>query len=178
MRYNYPLVLVLISMSLLPFRLTADQTCGLNYQLLTSSGTLYGLVGLPNQISLPNQTSITITGKLLRYNASQLINPTSNYGGTIIVLVLESSATTQSWYSLTMVVVQESSGMTWTYTTTQPNNPLPNQESVTLSGFLLETYGQCVQSLSQTNSVTTTIAVAVGFILIIAAGILYQKRRK
>lgn len=176
MRYNYLLVLALVSTSLLPFQLAVGQTCGLNYQLLTSSGTFYGLVGLPDQISLPNRTSVTITGKLFPYNASQY--PTSNYGGTISVLVLQSSATTQSWYSITMVMVQESSGMTWTFTTTQPNNPLPTQQPVTLSGFLLETYGQCVQPLSQTYSVSPTIAIATGLILIIAAGVLYQKRRK
>jgi hypothetical protein len=173
MRYKYVLVLVLVSTSLLSLQFAAGQTCGLNYRLLTSSGTIYGLAGLPNQISLPNQTSVTITGKLFQYGPNA-----SNYGGTILVLVLQSSATTQSWYSVTMVVVQESSGMIWTATTTQTNNPLPTQQPVTLSGFLLETYGQCVQPLSQAYSVSPTIAIATGLILIIAVGVLYRKRQK
>jgi hypothetical protein len=177
MRYRWLLVLALVSMSLLPFQSAAGQACGLDYELLTNSGTLYGLVGLPNQISLFNQTFITVTGKLRPYNASQYLHPTPNYGGTIDVLLLQSQSTTESLYSLTMVIVEESSGTTWTYTTTQPNNPLPAKQSVTLSGLLIETYGQCVQPL-QAYSISPTTLIGVGFIFIIAIAALSQKRHK
>ena len=174
MPYRYLLVLVLVSMGIVPFQSVAGQTCGLNYQLLTNSGTVYGLVGMYNFNGLPNQTSVIVTGKLLPYNSSAFIHPTPSYGGTILVLLLQSTATTLSWYSITIVEISNS-----TWTTTQVNNPAPTSQTVTLEGTIVTHYGNCVQPFVVNSQSNENVPIAVvGGVILIAIILMAAKRKR
>lgn len=173
MRYRYLLVLVFVLTSLLPSQVAA-QTCGLTYQLLTNSGTVYGLGGMYNFEGLPNQTSVIVTGKLLSYNSSGFMHPTPNYGGSILVLFLQSTATTLSWYSITVIEISSS-----TWTTTQVNNPAPTSQTVTMEGTFVTHYGNCVQPLVASSQWSGNAVIAVvGGVILIAIFFIASKRKR
>jgi hypothetical protein len=134
------LVFVLATLSL-NFQVAVGQVCGLNYEVLSDNGTMYGLADMYGFQGLPNQTRVTVVGRLLPSNGSNFLHSSYSYGGTIIVLVLRSSVTTQSWYSITVVQVLG----TVTSTITEENNPAPTYQLVTVSGIIVTSSGSCVQ---------------------------------
>jgi protein-S-isoprenylcysteine O-methyltransferase Ste14 len=124
--------------------------------------------------SLPNQTSIVVVGKLLPYNASEYLNPEPNYGGTILVQVIESAATTQSATVVTAVVV---SG-TLTSSVVQTQSFPGNYQTMTVNGVLIRTYGGCVTPLASASPVPQYV-VGVALVLgIIGSIIAYNRFRK
>ncbi|MGA2625751.1 MAG: hypothetical protein ABSF63_01645 [Candidatus Bathyarchaeia archaeon] len=167
MRYAHLVIIALVFvLAILPlnFQAAGGQVCGLNYQVLSDNGTMYGLADMYGFQGLPNQTRVTVIGRLLPSNGSNLPHPSYSYGGTIIVLVLQSSVTTQSWYSITVVQVLG----TVTSTITEENNPAPAYQLVTVSGTIITANGVCVQPanpslvlhvLSSLPSAVTTVAV-------------------
>ena len=138
---------VLAVTSMLPS--SFSQTCQTVYQLQADTGTLYALSGLYGFQGLPNGTRVTVTGILLSYNASEYINPSHNYGGTILVQVLQSTSTAFSYYSITVAQNQISAGYTTTAVLTQANNFPAQHQQVTITGNILYGYSSCQQLLSQ-----------------------------
>jgi hypothetical protein len=184
MRYAHlviiALVFVLATLSL-NSQVAVGQVCGLNYQVLSDNGTMYGLADMYGFQGLPNQTRVTVVGRLLPSNGSNFLHPSYSYGGTIIVLELQSSATTQSWYSITVVQVLG----TVTSTITEENNPAPTYQLVTVSGTILTSNGVCIQpansSYSLIFSVLSSVSSAIIPIILFAALFIIwfvMKRRK
>jgi hypothetical protein len=173
-RLRFPLFTVMLGAIL--FSQVAAQTCGFNYRILSNSGTIYGLV-LPSGVtvdSLPNQTSIVVVGKLLPYNASEYLNPEPNYGGTILVQVIESAATTQSATVVTVVMVSGTSTSTVVQTQGLPSD----YQMIAVNGVLIRTYGACVTPLASVSPVPQYI-VGVALVLgIIGSIIAYNRFRK
>jgi len=181
MRYAHlviiALVLVLATLSL-NSQVADGQVCGLNYQVLSDNGTMYGLADMYGFQGLPNQTRVTVVGRLLPSNGSNFLNSSYSYGGTIIVLALQSSITTQSWYSITVVQVLG----TVTSTVTEENNPAPTYQLVTVSGTIITSNGTCVQPANSSYYVLSLLSSPITQIALFAVALFIiwfvMKKRK
>lgn len=120
----------------------ATQTCYSNYQLTAPSSDYYSLVGLTDQF--PNGTAASVTGYLAPYNG------TGHYRGVIYVQLLQTSSTTYSYYSVTVVEISENS--TQTYTT--PSSYPPGLQQVTVGGRITN-FLVCVRPVPEFNQAIT-----------------------
>lgn len=121
---------------------TATQTCYFNYQLTAPTSDYYSLVGVTDQF--PNGTSASVTGYLAPYN------DTGHYKGVIYVQLLQTSSTTYSYYTITVVEISGNS----TQTFTSPSSHPPGLQQVTVAGSLTN-FQVCVRPIPEFNQAIT-----------------------
>ena len=102
----------------------ATQTCYSNYQLTAPSSDYYSLVGVTDQF--PNGTAASVTGYLAPYNG------TGHYRGVIYVQLLQTSSTTYSYSSVTVVEISGNN----TQTFTSPSSHPPGLQQITVAGSI------------------------------------------
>ncbi|MGA8903876.1 MAG: hypothetical protein WB661_02575 [Candidatus Bathyarchaeia archaeon] len=139
------------------------QTCYSNYQLTAPTSDYYSLVGLTDQF--PNGTAASVTGYLAPYNG------TGHYRGVIYVQLLQTSSTTYSYYSVTVVEISGNSTQTYTSSSSYP----PGLHQVTVGGGITN-FQVCVRPVPEFNqAITGLIGITLTATLIIL--LVLPKRR-
>lgn len=130
----------------------ATQTCSSNYQLTAASFDYYSLVGVTGQFA--NGTVASVTGFLTSYNG------TGQYRGVIYVQLLQTSSTTYSYYSVTVVEVSGNSTQTYT---SSPSHP-PGLQQITVAGNITN-YQVCVRPVPEFNKGTVGLLAVTAILL-------------